>query len=133
MERKTVIRTMERYYNDEPFSYGGKYILFDYFNKSKVNDIMSKSDVYSRFKQHRKPKKYSPIYVYRRHELFQSDVVFFTNKDMVEVNNGYKYLFTTIDVFTKMVWVYPMKANTCKNVMECFKDILKNVVINLNV
>ena len=23
-----------------------------------------------------------------------------------------------------MVWVYPMKSNTCKNVMECFKDIL---------
>ena len=90
-----------------------------------MNDIISKSDIYTRFKQHRKPKKYSPIYVYRRRELFQSDVVFFTNKDMVEVNNGYKYLFTTIDVFTKMVWVYPMKANTCKNVMECFKDILK--------
>ena len=37
---------MERYYNDEPFSYGGKYRLFDYFNKGKVNDIISKSDIY---------------------------------------------------------------------------------------
>ena len=55
----------------------------------------------------------------------QSDVVIITNKDMFEVNNVNKYLFTTINVFTKMVWVYPMKANTCKNVMEYFKDILK--------
>ena len=23
-----------------------------------------------------------------------------------------------------MVWVYPLKANTCQNIMECFKDIL---------
>ena len=86
--------------------------------------MISKSDIYTRFKQHKKPRKYSPIYVYNRRELFQSDVVFFTDKDMVEVNNGFKYMLTTIDVFTKMVWVYPMKANTCKNVMECFKDIL---------
>ena len=52
---------MKRYYNDEPFSYGGKYRLFDYFNKAKVNDIISKSDIYIymyTFKQHRKPKKY---------------------------------------------------------------------------
>ena len=43
---------------------------------------------------------------------------------MVEVNNGFKYLVTTIDVVTKMIWVYPLKANTCQNLMECFKDIL---------
>ena len=66
-----------------------------------------------------------PMYVYKKCELFQSDVVFFTNKEMVEVNNGYRYIFTTIDVFTKMAWVYPLKANTCQNIMECFKDILR--------
>ena len=116
---------MDEYYSDKPFSYGGKYRLYEYFSKKKVNDMISKSDIYTRFKQHQKPRKYSPIYVYNRRELFQSDVVFFTDKDMVEANNCFKYLLTTIDVFTKMVWVYPMKANTCKNVMECFKDILK--------
>ena len=42
-----------------------------------------------------------PIYVYRKWELFQSDVVFFQRKELVDANNGYKYLFTTIDVFTK--------------------------------
>ena len=67
---------MERHYNNEPFSYGGKYRLFDHFDKAKVNDIISKSDIYTRFKQHEKPKTYSPIYVYRRCELFQSDLYF---------------------------------------------------------
>ena len=56
--------------------------------------------------------------------MFQSDVVFFTRKELVEVNDGYKYLFTTIDVFSKMAWVYPMKENKCANVMKCFEDIL---------
>ena len=68
---------MDKYYDDEPFSYGGKYRLFEYFDKGKVNDMISKNDIYTRFKQHKKPRKYSPIYVYSRHDLFQSDVVFF--------------------------------------------------------
>ena len=52
-------------------------------------------------------------------------MVFFTNKDLVDVNHGYKYLFTTIDVFSKMAWVYPLKENKCVRVMECFQDILR--------
>ena len=56
---------------------------------------------------------------------FNQMLYFFTNNDMVKVKNGYTYQLTTIDVFTKMVWVYPMRANTCKNGMKCFKDILK--------
>ena len=113
------------YYGNEPYSFGGKNTLYNSFNKDDVNKTLEKSDIYTRFKQHRKPKKYSPIYVYRKRELFQSDVVFFTNKEMVQANDGYRYLFTTIDVFTKMAWVYPLKSNTCQNVMNCFKDILE--------
>ena len=113
------------YYGNEPYSYSGKNTVYNYFNKDDVNKVLEKSDIYTRFKQHRKPKKYSPIYVYRKRELFQSDVVFFTNKEMVQANDGYRYLFTTIDVFTKMAWVYPLKSNTCQNVMNCFIDILE--------
>ena len=116
---------MSKYNESEPYSFGGKSRLAEYVGKKKADDIISRSDIYTRFKQHRKTKKYSPIYVYNRRELFQSDVVFFTNKDMVEANNGYRYLFTTIDVFTKMAWVYPIKANTCQNIMDSFKDILR--------
>ena len=114
-----------QYYASEPYSFGGKTIAYDYFNKQEVEKTLDQSDIYSRFKQHKKPRKFSPIYVYRKRELFQSDVVFFTNKDMVKANDGYRYLFTTIDVFTKMAWVYPLRANTCQNVMNSFKDILK--------
>ena len=115
------------YLGDKPHSYGGKYRLYDFYgtkHKNKVDQALSYNDIYTRFKQHRRSKKYSPIYVYKKRELFQSDVVFFTNKELVEANHGYKYLFTTIDVFTKMAWVYAMKENKCVRVMECFQDIL---------
>ena len=112
------------YFSDKPHSFGGKYKLYDLYNKDDVDKALSYNDVYTKFKQHRKSKSYSPIYVYNKRELFQSDVVFFTNNEFVEANHGYKYLFTTIDVFTKMAWVYPMKDNKCKTVMGCFQDIL---------
>ena len=113
------------YVADKPYSFGGKYRLYDVYDKDHVNKALFKSDVYSRFKQHRRAKTFSPIYVYKKRELFQSDVVFFTRPELVKANNGYKYLFTTIDVFSKMAWVYPMKENKCAVVMECFKDILE--------
>ena len=112
------------YLSDKPHAYGGKYRLYNVFKKGDVDNALKNNDIYSRFKQHRKSKKYSPIYVYRKRELFQSDTVFFTNKEFVDANHGYKYLFTTIDVFTKMAWAYPMKDNKCRTVMACFKDIL---------
>ena len=116
---------MMDYHGDKPYSFGGRNRAYEYVNKDEVNKTLDHSDIYTRFKQYKKPRKYSPIYVYRKRELFQSDVVFFTNKDMVKANDGYKYLFTTVDVFTKMAWVYPLKANTCQNVMNSFKDILE--------
>ena len=115
------------YFSDKPHSFGGKYRLYDFFGKDNVKKVdkgLTYNDIYTRFKQHNRPRKFSPIYVYKRRELFQSDVVFFTNKELVGANHGYKYLFTTIDVFSKMAWVYPLKENKCIKVMECFADIL---------
>ena len=64
------------YFSDKPHSYGGKYRLYTIFDKKAVDSALEKNDVYSRFKQHKRAKKYSPIYVYKKRELFQSDVVF---------------------------------------------------------
>ena len=114
----------EHYFSEKPQGYGGKYRLYEVYNKKRVDDALHKNNVYTRFKEYRKLKTYSPIYVYKKRELFQSDTIFFTNKDLIKANNGYKYLFTTIDVFTKMAWIYPLKKNSCSNVLECFKDIL---------
>ena len=115
----------EAYVDDKPYSFGGKFRLYESYAKEEVDKALSKNDTYTQFKQYRRPKKFSPIYVYRKRELFQSDVVFFTRSELVKANHGYKYLFTTIDVFTKMAWIYPMKENKCAVVMECFKDILE--------
>ena len=115
----------KKYAETKPYSFGGKYRLYEVYSKEKVDKALKKNDTYTRFKQYRKSKYYSPIYVFKKRELFQSDVVFFTRRELVEKNNGFKFLFTTIDVFTKMTWVFPLKENKCEAILNCFKSILK--------
>ena len=71
----------KEYVGDKPHSFGGKYRLYDVYEDGRVDKTLHKSDVYSKFKQHRRSKSYSPIYVYKKRELFQSDVVFFTRSE----------------------------------------------------
>ena len=78
---------MNKYHEVELHSFGGKNRLSEFLGKKQEDEVVSKSDKYTRFKQHRKPKKYSPLFVHNRRELFHSVVVVFTNEDMVKVNN----------------------------------------------
>ena len=124
MDQTTIEK---QYLENRPFSFGGKYRLYDNFgkvNKTVVNDALRSSDIYSRFYQYKKPRRYSPIFVDNKRELFQCDLIAFTNKEFSENNDGYLYLFTTIDVFSKYAWVYKLKNKECKTVMDCFKDII---------
>ena len=40
-------------------------------------------------------------------------------------NNGIKYLLTVIDVFSKFVWIVPLKGKTRQEVAVAFSRILK--------
>ena len=117
------------YFSDKPWSFGGLRRVKDHnpnISKNEIDSFLNKNDIYTRFKNHRKASTYSPIYVYKKRELFQADVVFFTDPDMVKVNSGYRYMFTCIDCFTKMAWVFPLKSNNCQSVMDSFKSILSS-------
>ncbi len=41
-------------------------------------------------------------------------------------NNGYKYLLTVIDVFSKFAWAIPLKVKTGKQMIELFQNIFKD-------
>ena len=49
------------YFSDKPHSFGGKYKLYELYNKDDVDKALSYNDVYTKFKQHRKSKSYSAV------------------------------------------------------------------------
>ena len=116
------------YHSNEGFSFGGKHLMYENYpniHKKDIDKALSTSDIYTKYKQYSKPRKYSPIFVRNKRELFQCDLISFTQNNLPQENDGFKHLFTTIDVFSKMAWVYPIRDKKCETVLLCFKDILK--------
>ena len=42
-----------------------------------------------------------------------------------KMNRGYKYIFTNIDVFSKMIYAYPIKSIKIQDIKPCFEKIFK--------
>ena len=119
---------LQSYHSNEGFSFGGKHLMYKNYpkiNKKDIDKALSTSDIYTKYKQYSKPRKYSPIFVRNKRELFQCDLISFTQNNLPQENDDFKHLFTTIDVFSKMAWVYPIRDKKCDTVLLCFKDILQ--------
>ena len=43
-----------------------------------------------------------------------------------KMNKGYKYIFTNIDVFSKMAYAFPLKSKKIQDIKACFEKIFKN-------
>ena len=43
-----------------------------------------------------------------------------------KINKGYKYIFTNIDVFSKIAYAYPIKSKKIQDIKPCFQKIFKN-------
>ena len=58
-------------------------------------------------------------------EIHSCDLV-----DMVKysrMNNGYKYIFTNIDIFSKYAWSFPIKSKKISDIKSCFEKIFKEI------
>ena len=43
-----------------------------------------------------------------------------------KINKGYKYIFTNIDVFSKIAYAFPLKSKKIGDIKPCFEKIFKN-------
>ena len=55
--------------------------------------------------------------------LWEADLAFI--QDVAKGNDGVNYLLVVIDVFSKYVWVRPMKNKTARSLLEVFDSILR--------
>ena len=57
-------------------------------------------------------------------ELHSTDLVDMSQYS--KINKGYKYIFTNIDVFSKIAYAYPIKSKKIQDIKPCFEKIFKN-------
>ena len=56
-------------------------------------------------------------------EIHSTDLVDITRYS--KMNRGYKYIFTNIDVFSKIAYAFPLKSKKIGDIKPCFEKIFK--------
>ena len=56
-------------------------------------------------------------------EIHSTDLVDMTQYS--KINKGYKYIFTNIDVFSKIAYAFPLKSKKIQDVKACFEKIFE--------
>lgn len=77
--------------------------------------VLEHVEGYTLHREYKQPKKYNPYYVRSRREQVQGDLI-----DISKIkgdNDDITFLLVLIDIFTKYVWVYPIKSKSAA-VME---------------
>ena len=114
---------LNKYHDAEPYSFGGIKQVENHFNVNtkKIARILSKSDIYTSFKEFKKPVKTPPIRTHGPDYLWEADLMFFTHPDFSSSNDGFLYILAVIDTFTKSVGIIKLKTKDTNTVTQKMK------------
>jgi hypothetical protein len=120
---------MEAYFDvREPGSYGGIKSLYRLMKQKKQNvthkqvvNWLAEQEAYNLHKPIRRRFLRRKIFARGIDYLWQADLVDMTH--LADHNEGYRFLLTVIDVFSKYAWTVPLKRKDAKSVAEAFDEI----------
>src|SRR6266487_642741 len=109
--------------NDLTRKYGEHTGTVSDIKKSDVKQFLEQQDIYSRHMPLRKKFQTRRVFVKGIDDQWQTDLV-----EMIpyaKENDGYKYILTCIDIFSKYSWAIPLKNKTSDEVVRAFELIFK--------
>ena len=115
------------YHADYPFSFGGLDRVKDSVNikTDDLKDVLSKSNIYTEFREFKKPKYLPPVRTYGKNYLWEADLMFFTHPTFTEENDGSLYILAMIDTFTKRVRMTSLKSKNTTEVINFVHNLFK--------
>jgi transposase InsO family protein len=112
----------------EPGSYGGITSLYRQMRQKdrkitvkQVREWLAEQESYGLHKPVRRRFKRRKIYAHGIDYLWQADLVDMTH--LADDNDGFRYLLTVIDVFSKYAWVVPLKRKDSRSITDAFEHI----------
>ena len=117
-KRAGALGGVERLYCD--VKKDGKYDI----SRAQLKKWLMKQDTYTLHKPARRHYKRNHVIVGGIDELWQMDLA--DMQTIAAENDGYRYLLVCIDVFSKYVWVIPLKTKTGPALVTAFKKILES-------
>ena len=120
---------LRRYHADSQFSFGGLDKVKDSINiKTNVlKNVLSKSNIYTEFREFKKPKYLPPVRTYGEDYLWEADLMFFTHPTFAQQNDGKLYILAIIDTFTKTVKMKSLKSKNTTEVTNVVNNLFKEI------
>ena len=126
-------KVLTKHYYDlhQPGSLSSLHNLSQYsgVSKSKVLKFLQAQDAYTLHKPTRVRFSRRRTYAKGINDLFQADLVDVSS--ISRHNDGYRYILTCIDVFTKRAWAVPLKTKSGLEVTSAFAQILADTKCNM--
>ena len=88
----------------------------------QVKDYISKQETHQIFKKQPRSKNYFPIVAKYKNEVLQIDLADMSN--ISSVNDGVKFLFIAIDVFSRLAYVIPLRNKKIPTIIDAFTQII---------
>ena len=97
-----------------PVAFSSPYNIYLYLKKKVplkvIQNILAEIDSYSLHREYKRPKYYNPYYIYFRRKKFQADLIDISS--LKTDNENISFLLVIIDIFSRKIWVYPLKQKT---------------------
>ena len=125
---------LEKSYNNVKHNLGfaGVNAIYNYFEKKvprkQIEHFLTQWDSHTLLRESKNPKQFNPIYCYYPRQLICMDL--FSFHKQAKSNNGYAYILSAIDGFTKKAWCVPLKLKNASTVLAAIKDLHQQVIGN---
>ena len=106
-----------------PIAFSAPYTIYKFFkgevSLKRIKEILEHINAYTLHREYKQPKNYNPYYVnYRRHQ-FQADLI--DVSQLKRSNGNVTFLLIIIDVFSRKIWVTPLKRKTASETSEALR------------
>jgi transposase InsO family protein len=127
-ERNREIRISDAYTTPGhpiAFSAPNRVAKFFKISPAKAKKILQSVEGYTLHREFKQPKIYNPYYVHKRREQIQGDLIDVSR--MADSNGGITFLLVLIDIFTKRLWVFPLKDKKAANTDRALKSWIRSL------
>ena len=94
----------------------------------QVMDYIKDSEVHQLYRQKRKTKHIGGTLLKQPNKVIAGDLIDMTKNESL----GYKWIFTTIDMFSRRSYVEPMKSKEARHIIPAFNKILSKLDLKPN-
>lgn len=131
MSTVTAARIAREYVTPgHPIAFSSPGAVFRHYEGEVPLKVITKAlesvDAYTRHREIKRPAVFNPFYSYQRRTDYQADLI--DMSALKRANSYYAFLLVVIDVFTRKVWVMPLKKKSAASMADALRHWLADQV-----